>query len=45
MIVVSDACADFDDEVHRVLTEKVFPGQATVLSTDAFIRALGGPVR
>jgi nicotinamidase-related amidase len=41
IIVVSDACADFDDEVHRVLTEKVFPGQATVVSTQAFTQALG----
>lgn len=41
VLVISDACADFDDEVHRVLTEKVFPGQATVLTTQAFTRALG----
>ena len=41
IIVVSDACADFDDEVHRVLTEKVFPGQATVVTTQAFTQALG----
>ena len=41
VFVISDACADFDDEVHRVLTEKVFPGQATVLTTQAFTRALG----
>jgi nicotinamidase-related amidase len=41
LVVISDACADFDDEVHRVLTEKVFPGQATVLTTQAFIQALG----
>jgi len=26
--------------VHRVLTEKVFPGQATVLTTEAFLQAL-----
>jgi nicotinamidase-related amidase len=45
MIVVSDACADFDDEVHRVLTEKVFPGQATVVSTQALIRTLGSPAQ
>jgi nicotinamidase-related amidase len=41
IVVVSDACADFDAEVHRVLTEKVFPGQATVVSTQEFLRALG----
>ena len=40
LLVVADACADFDDEVHRVLTEKVFPGQATVVTTQAFTQAL-----
>ena len=45
LVVVSDACADFDDEVHRVLTEKVFPGQATVVSTRGLIRTLGGPAQ
>jgi nicotinamidase-related amidase len=30
LIVVKDCCADADDEVHRVLTEKVFPRQASV---------------
>lgn len=28
--VLSDACADADEEVHRVLTTKVFPRQAEV---------------
>ena len=42
IIVVSDACADFDEEVHRVLTGKVFPGQATVVTTEAMVRALEG---
>jgi nicotinamidase-related amidase len=32
LTVLSDACADADPEVHRVLTEKVFPRQADVLS-------------
>jgi nicotinamidase-related amidase len=40
LVVVSDACADMDDEVHRVLTDKVFPGQATVVSTHEFVKAL-----
>jgi nicotinamidase-related amidase len=31
--VLSDATADPDPEVHRVLTEKVFPHQAEVIST------------
>jgi hypothetical protein len=32
LTVLSDARADADDEVHRVLTEKIFPRQAEVLS-------------
>lgn len=30
LTVLADGCLDNDDEVHRVLTEKVFPGQADV---------------
>lgn len=30
LTVLSDGCADSDDEVHRVLTTKVFPRQAEV---------------
>ncbi len=30
LTVLADACADADAEVHRVLTEKVFPRQAAV---------------
>ncbi len=36
-IVLKDACFDNDAEVHRVLTEKIFPTQATVLTVDEFI--------
>ncbi len=32
LTVLSDACLDNDPEVHRVLTEKVFPRQAEVLT-------------
>lgn len=32
LIVLADACMDADPEVHRVLTEKVFPRQADVLT-------------
>jgi nicotinamidase-related amidase len=32
VLVVEDLCADFDPEVHRVLTEKVFPRQADVIT-------------
>lgn len=30
LIVLADGCLDADPEVHRVLTEKIFPRQATV---------------
>jgi len=36
--VLSDACADGDPEVHRVLVEKVFPRQADVLSVAEWIK-------
>ncbi len=32
MTVLSDLCADMDAEVHRVLLEKIFPRQATVIT-------------
>lgn len=32
LTVLADACFDPDDEVHRVLTEKVFPRQADVVT-------------
>jgi nicotinamidase-related amidase len=37
-VVVKDCCFDGDEEVHRVLTEKVFARQAEVLDADALIR-------
>jgi nicotinamidase-related amidase len=40
LVVLEDACADRDPEVHRVLTEKVFPRQALVTTTDEWIAAL-----
>jgi nicotinamidase-related amidase len=40
LIVVEDCCADGDDEVHRVLTQKVFPRQARVVSANATIEDL-----
>ena len=41
LVVISDACADRSEEVHRVLTEKVFPGQATVVSAQDFLKVIG----
>jgi nicotinamidase-related amidase len=40
IVVVEDCCADFDGEVHRVLTEKVFPRQATVTKSNEVFAAL-----
>jgi nicotinamidase-related amidase len=40
LTVLADACADRDEEVHRVLTEKVFPRQALVTTTDAWVASL-----
>jgi len=40
MIVIKDCCLDRDDEVHRVLTEKVFPPHTTVLTSDEIVPLL-----
>lgn len=40
LTVLADACADADPEVHRVLTEKLFPRQAEVTTTAAWIAGL-----
>jgi nicotinamidase-related amidase len=40
LTVLSDACADRDAEVHRVLTEKVFPRQADVTTVDEWASRL-----
>ena len=37
--ILSDACADGDQEVHHVLTTKVFPRQAEVITTDEWIKS------
>lgn len=41
LTVLSDLCADRDDAVHRVLTEKVFPRQATVTTSTEWLKSLG----
>jgi nicotinamidase-related amidase len=41
LTVLADCCADADDEVHRVLTQKVFPRQAAVVSSEEFLQVLG----
>jgi nicotinamidase-related amidase len=40
LTVLADGCGDADPEVHRVLTEKVFPRQADVTTVDAWISDL-----
>ena len=42
LTVLADGCADTDEEVHRVLTEKVFPMQAQVTDSSAWLAGLGG---
>jgi nicotinamidase-related amidase len=41
LAVVSDACADRDPEVNRVLMDKVFPWQAAVVTSHEFLKAIG----
>jgi nicotinamidase-related amidase len=41
LIVLRDLCADLDDEVHRVLLDKVFPRQADVVTSDRLAQLLG----
>ena len=40
LTVLADACVDADEEVHRVLCEKVFPRQASVLTVEEWVRTL-----
>lgn len=40
VIVISDCCADHDTEVHQFLIEKVLPRQATVLTSQEFLRLI-----
>ena len=40
LVVVEDGCADRDPEVHRLLMEKVFPRQGTVVSSKEMVDAL-----
>ena len=40
LVVVEDGCADRDPDVHRLLMEKVFPRQATVVRAKDLVEAL-----
>ena len=42
LTVLADGCADGDDDVHRVLIDKIFPRQAEVVTIDAWIGGLQG---
>ncbi|MFZ0214704.1 MAG: isochorismatase family cysteine hydrolase, partial [Candidatus Dormiibacterota bacterium] len=42
LTVLRDGCADADPEVNRVLLDKVFPRQATVTTSEAWIAHLNG---
>ena len=37
LTVIADCCADADEEVHRVLTTKVFPRQAEVVALEQWL--------
>jgi nicotinamidase-related amidase len=41
LAIVSDVCADRDPEVNRVLMDKVFPWQATIVTSREFLKAIG----
>ena len=42
LVIVEDCCADQDPEVHDFLTQRIFPRQAEVVTSEEVIRALGG---
>lgn len=42
LVVLSDCCSDGDEEVHRVLLEKVFPRQAEVVDLETWEGSLTG---
>jgi nicotinamidase-related amidase len=41
LLVVQDCCSDRDEEVHRVLLEKIFPRQAVLVSAADLVQVLG----
>jgi len=42
LTVLADGCMDGDPEVHRVLTEKVFPHEADVVTIEEWVKTIGG---
>jgi nicotinamidase-related amidase len=45
LIVLADCCADPDPEVHRILTERVFPRQADVVDSTELAGMIGSTNR
>ena len=43
LVVVEDCCSDQDPEVHDFLTQRIFPRQADVVTSQEVIKALAGP--
>jgi hypothetical protein len=43
LAILADGCLDADPEVHQVLTEKVFPRQAGVVSIAEWTKSLAKP--
>jgi nicotinamidase-related amidase len=41
LLVVGDCCSDRDEEVHRMLLERVFPRQATITTAAGLAQAIG----
>ena len=42
IVALADCCSDPDEEVHRVLTQNIFPKQSTVVNSQDFLQAIGG---
>jgi nicotinamidase-related amidase len=40
LIVLEDACADGDQEIHNMLMTKIFPQQAEVMTVDEFLQSV-----
>jgi nicotinamidase-related amidase len=43
LVVLRNGCLDGDEEVHRILCDKVFPRQAEVIDVAAWVASLPGP--
>jgi nicotinamidase-related amidase len=41
LLVVGDCCSDHNEEVHRMLLERVFPRQATITTAAGLAQAIG----